>query len=58
MIFKHKMFFLLFFRGAFSEVVLAEEKSTGILRAVKCIDRKSIKGKEETLENEVMVLKQ
>ncbi|XP_072026782.1 LOW QUALITY PROTEIN: calcium/calmodulin-dependent protein kinase type 1-like [Amphiura filiformis] len=44
-------------KGAFSEVVLAEEKTTGILRAVKCIDRKSIKGKEETLENEVMVLK-
>jgi len=43
--------------GAFSEVVLAEEKLTGILRAVKCIERKSIKGKEDVLENEVMVLK-
>ncbi|XP_070558242.1 calcium/calmodulin-dependent protein kinase type 1D-like [Ptychodera flava] len=44
--------------GAFSEVVLAEEKATGQLFACKCIDKKAL-GKKggETLENEVAVLR-
>lgn len=43
--------------GAFSEVVLAESKGErGTFVAVKCIDKKGIKGKEESLENEIRVL--
>ena len=46
------------FRGAFSEVVLVEDKTQrGKYAAVKCIDKKQIKGKEESLENEIQVLK-
>ncbi|XP_063782953.1 calcium/calmodulin-dependent protein kinase type 1D isoform X3 [Pseudophryne corroboree] len=44
-------------RGAFSEVVLAEEKITGKLFAVKCIPKKALKGKESSIENEITVLK-
>ncbi|ESO91428.1 hypothetical protein LOTGIDRAFT_105571 [Lottia gigantea] len=48
----------LFFRGAFSEVVLAEEKlNRGKYVAVKCIDRQGLRGKEESLDNEIKVLK-
>ncbi|KAM9312746.1 calcium/calmodulin-dependent protein kinase type 1D [Gastrophryne carolinensis] len=43
--------------GAFSEVVLAEEKMTGKLFAVKCIPKKALKGKESSIENEITVLK-
>ncbi|XP_063782952.1 calcium/calmodulin-dependent protein kinase type 1D isoform X2 [Pseudophryne corroboree] len=43
--------------GAFSEVVLAEEKITGKLFAVKCIPKKALKGKESSIENEITVLK-
>ncbi|XP_032232296.1 calcium/calmodulin-dependent protein kinase type 1D isoform X2 [Nematostella vectensis] len=43
--------------GAFSEVVLAEEKATGSLFAVKCISKKELKGKEESVENEIAILK-
>lgn len=43
--------------GAFSEVVLAEEKATGKLFAVKCIPKKALKGKESSIENEITVLK-
>ncbi|XP_002739535.1 calcium/calmodulin-dependent protein kinase type 1D-like [Saccoglossus kowalevskii] len=44
--------------GAFSEVVLAEDKTNGKLWACKCIDKKSLGRKgEETLENEVAVLR-
>ncbi|XP_022081209.1 calcium/calmodulin-dependent protein kinase type 1-like [Acanthaster planci] len=43
--------------GAFSEVVMAEDKTTGQSVAIKCIDRRALKGKEDTLENEVCVLK-
>ncbi|XP_072255154.1 calcium/calmodulin-dependent protein kinase type 1D [Pyxicephalus adspersus] len=43
--------------GAFSEVVLAEEKVTGKLFAVKCIPKKALKGKESSIENEIAVLK-
>ncbi|XP_011444543.1 calcium/calmodulin-dependent protein kinase type 1-like [Crassostrea angulata] len=44
--------------GAFSEVVLAEDKSErGKLVAIKCIDRCGLLGKEESLENEIQVLR-
>ncbi|MBN3316299.1 KCC1D kinase, partial [Atractosteus spatula] len=43
--------------GAFSEVVLAEEKATGKMFAVKCIPKKALKGKESSIENEIAVLR-
>lgn len=52
-------FFFSFFvhSGAFSEVVLAEEKASGRLFAVKCIPKKALKGKESSIENEIAVLR-
>lgn len=48
----------LVFSGAFSKVFLAEYKSEeGHLVAIKCIDKKALKGKEESLENEIKVLR-
>ncbi len=44
------------FRGAFSEVVLAEEKRTQKLVAIKCIPKKALEGKENSIENEIAVL--
>ncbi|CAH1153600.1 unnamed protein product [Phaedon cochleariae] len=44
--------------GAFSVVRLAESKENpGILHAVKIIDKKALKGKEDSLENEIKVLR-
>ncbi|XP_039213429.1 calcium/calmodulin-dependent protein kinase type 1D [Crotalus tigris] len=43
--------------GAFSEVVLAENRSSGKLFAVKCIPKKALKGKESSIENEIAVLR-
>ncbi|EJD76692.1 calcium/calmodulin-dependent protein kinase type 1 [Loa loa] len=44
--------------GAFSKVFLAEQISEpGFLVAIKCIDKKALKGKEESLENEIKVLR-
>ncbi|GAA6083868.1 calcium/calmodulin-dependent protein kinase type 1D, partial [Tachysurus ichikawai] len=43
--------------GAFSEVVLAQEKATGKMFAVKCIPKKALKGKESSIENEIAVLR-
>lgn len=43
--------------GAFSEVLLAVHKETGKKFAVKCIDKKSLKGKEDSIENEIIILK-
>ncbi|CAD5219528.1 unnamed protein product [Bursaphelenchus okinawaensis] len=44
--------------GAFSRVNLAECRfDPGHLVAVKCIDKKALKGKEESLENEIKVLR-
>mgnify|MGYP002716629003 CR=1 FL=1 len=44
--------------GAFSEVRLAESKECpGQLYAVKIIDRKALKGKDDSLENEIKVLR-
>ncbi|XP_042195341.1 calcium/calmodulin-dependent protein kinase type 1-like isoform X1 [Callorhinchus milii] len=42
--------------GAFSEVVLAEEKQTHRLVAIKCIPKKALQGKETSIENEITVL--
>ena len=41
---------------AFSEVVLAEEKATQKLVAIKCIAKKALEGKETSIENEIAVL--
>uniref|UniRef100_A0A452GNA7 Protein kinase domain-containing protein n=2 Tax=Durocryptodira TaxID=1579337 RepID=A0A452GNA7_9SAUR len=43
-------------RGAFSEVVLAEERTSRKLVAIKCIAKKALEGKETSLENEIAVL--
>uniref|UniRef100_A0A8B9JFM7 Calcium/calmodulin-dependent protein kinase type 1D-like n=1 Tax=Astyanax mexicanus TaxID=7994 RepID=A0A8B9JFM7_ASTMX len=43
--------------GAFSEVVLAQERSTGKMYAVKCIPKKALRGKESSIENEIAVLR-
>ena len=47
-----------FFRGAFSQVKVAEKRSEpGKLFAIKIIDKKALKGKEDSLDNEVKVLR-
>ena len=51
------LFSLFVHSGAFSEVVLAEEKASGRLFAVKCIPKKALKGKESSIENEIAVLR-
>lgn len=43
--------------GAFSQVRLAESKESGNMYAIKIIDKKALKGKEDSLENEIRVLK-
>jgi len=44
--------------GAFSQVRLAESKEhPGELYAIKVIDKKALKGKEDSLENEIRVLR-
>jgi len=44
--------------GAFSQVRLAESKDEpGTLYAIKVIDKKALKGKEDSLENEIRVLR-
>ncbi|XP_018578858.1 calcium/calmodulin-dependent protein kinase type 1 [Anoplophora glabripennis] len=44
--------------GAFSVVRLAESKErSGMMYAVKIIDKKALKGKEDSLENEIKVLR-
>lgn len=46
------------FSGAFSEVRLAVRKENpGLMYAVKIIDKKALKGKEDSLENEIKVLR-
>lgn len=45
--------------GAFSEVVLARDmRCNDEPVAIKCIKRRALKGKEETLQNEISVLRQ
>lgn len=52
----HSSFF--YCSGAFSEVRLAESKeNSNQLFAVKIIDKKALKGKEDSLENEIKVLR-
>lgn len=52
------LYYLCYFSGAFSKVFLAEYKAEeGHLVAIKCIDKKALKGKEESLENEIKVLR-
>lgn len=48
---------VLFHRGAFSEVVMAVEKASRKLYAVKCINKRNLSGKEEAVENEIAILK-
>uniref|UniRef100_A0A8C2HVT3 Calcium/calmodulin-dependent protein kinase 1Db n=1 Tax=Cyprinus carpio TaxID=7962 RepID=A0A8C2HVT3_CYPCA len=48
---------MLFSSGAFSEVVLAQEKATREMYAVKCIPKKALRGKESGIENEIAVLR-
>jgi calcium/calmodulin-dependent protein kinase I len=43
--------------GAFSEVVKGIEKSSGKAYAIKCIAKKQLKGKEDSIENEINILK-
>jgi len=43
--------------GAFSQVRLAECREDGQMYAIKIIDKKALKGKEDSLENEIRVLK-
>ncbi|XP_013791008.1 calcium/calmodulin-dependent protein kinase type 1-like, partial [Limulus polyphemus] len=46
------------FSGAFSQVVLAESRDVpDKLVAIKCIDKKALRGKEDSLENEIKVLR-
>lgn len=55
---KYISFYFPLFRGAFSEVRLAESKEKpGQMFAVKIIDKKALKGKEDSLENEIKVLR-
>lgn len=52
------LLFFFFSSGAFSQVVLAESKDEGSkMYAIKCIDKKALKGKEDSLENEIKVLR-
>ncbi|CAK8690153.1 unnamed protein product [Clavelina lepadiformis] len=43
--------------GAFSKVWLAEHRKNGSMVAVKCIPRKVLRGKEDSINNEISVLK-
>ena len=44
--------------GAFSQVVLGESRDNpGDLCAIKCIDKKALRGKEDSLDNEIKVLR-
>ena len=52
------LYFNSVFSGAFSQVRLAESKDRpGDLHAIKVIDKKALKGKEDSLENEIKVLR-
>lgn len=51
-------YLFLYSSGAFSVVRLAESKENpGVMHAVKIIDKKALKGKEDSLENEIKVLR-
>ncbi len=57
---KHYEFKQILGTGAFSEVILARKlngtDSLDQMVAIKCIRRKALKGKEESLQNEISVL--
>ena len=45
-------------RGAFSVVHMAQSRSEpDDIVAIKCIDKKALRGKEDSLENEIRVLR-
>ncbi|XP_043936049.1 calcium/calmodulin-dependent protein kinase type 1D-like [Protopterus annectens] len=44
--------------GAFSEVLLGENRATKKLVAIKCLPKKAIRGKEAVVENEIAILRQ
>ena len=45
-------------RGAFSQVFLAQNRRNHCeMVAIKCIDKKALKGKEDSLDNEIKVLR-
>lgn len=44
--------------GAFSQVYMAQNKlEPEDIVAIKCIDKKALRGKEDSLENEIKVLR-
>lgn len=44
--------------GAFSQVYMAQNKEDpNDIVAIKCIDKKALRGKEDSLENEIKVLR-
>lgn len=46
------------FSGAFSQVYMAQNKEDpDDIVAIKCIDKKALRGKEDSLENEIKVLR-
>lgn len=48
-------FFLVLYRGAFSEVYMVKEKKTGKMFAMKCVKKKQ--KRDLNLENEIAVLR-
>ncbi|CAI8052504.1 Calcium/calmodulin-dependent protein kinase type 1 [Geodia barretti] len=44
-------------KGAFSEVFRVQDRETSVQYAIKIIDKKALKGKEEALQNEIGVLR-
>ena len=46
------------YSGAFSQVRLAQSRDDpSVMFAIKIIDKKALKGKEDSLENEIKVLR-
>lgn len=46
------------YSGAFSQVYMAQNVSDAAdIVAIKCIDKKALRGKEDSLENEIRVLR-
>ena len=46
------------YRGAFSQVYMAQNLvDPSDIVAIKCIDKKALRGKEDSLENEIRVLR-
>lgn len=47
-----------YLRGAFSQVFAVKRRSSGESFAVKCIDKKLLDGKDDSLDNEIKILEQ